>query len=276
MEDLFGYEGKHVVVTGSASGMGEATAKVLLDLGATVTGVDIKPTSLAVKASFEVDLRDKASIDRAAGEIEGPIHGLFNCAGLPGAPFSDLDVMLVNFVGSRYLTELLVPKMPEGSAVAYISSAGGIGWQGSLPTIMELLNCEGFDESAEWCRSHSEAFGTNVYVFSKRVINAWTAWRSIPLMRDNRIRLNCICPGPTSTPMMTYFHERSGKETIDKATGPMGRYSEPEEQAWAMAFLNSRLASYVVGENFFTDGGFFGAIQTGQLTMGAPPPPSGG
>ncbi|MBF4191991.1 dehydrogenase [Mycolicibacterium phlei] len=101
MEDVLGYAGKSVVVTGAASGMGEATARILVDLGAKVTALDIKPTTVDVAASHHIDLRDRASIEEVAAAIEGPVDGLFSCAGLPGPPFSEWDTILVNFVGAR-------------------------------------------------------------------------------------------------------------------------------------------------------------------------------
>jgi NAD(P)-dependent dehydrogenase (short-subunit alcohol dehydrogenase family) len=269
MEDVLGYAGRSVVVTGAASGMGEATARVLVDLGAVVTAIDIRPTSVPVTAALEVDLRDKASIDRAVAGIEGPVHGLFSCAGLPGPPFSDVDVMTVNFVGARHLIESLVPKMPEGAAIAYISSGAGIGWQGNLATIMELLHTDGFESGKAWCESHPEAIGASAYMFSKQVIDAWTSWRSNALIREHKIRLNCTNPGPTATAMMPFFQEAAGKDVIDAATGPIARYSDPEEQAWPLVFLNSPRASYIVGEVLFTDGGFFGSMQTGQIDFSA-------
>jgi NAD(P)-dependent dehydrogenase (short-subunit alcohol dehydrogenase family) len=69
-----------------------------------------------------------------AARVRTPVHAFFNCAGLPGPPFSDLDVMLVNFVGARHLIEQVLPKMPEGSAIAYVASNAGLGWQQHLGT----------------------------------------------------------------------------------------------------------------------------------------------
>ncbi len=105
----------------------------------------------------------------------------------------------------------------------------------------------------------------NAYATSKQVINAWTAWRSVGLMKDHGIRLNCTNPGPTSTAMMPFFHDAVGKDLVDAAIGPVGRYSTSEEQAWAMVLLGSPRASYVVGESLYADGGFYGALQTGQI-----------
>jgi NAD(P)-dependent dehydrogenase (short-subunit alcohol dehydrogenase family) len=81
------------VVTGTASGMGAATATILTQLGARVTALDARPTEVAVERTLEVDLRDRFSIEKAAEAIEGPVDGYFGCSGLPGPPFSGLDVM---------------------------------------------------------------------------------------------------------------------------------------------------------------------------------------
>src|SRR4249919_2972633 len=61
MDDVLGYEGKHVVVTGAASGMGEQVARILHELGANVTALDLKPVSTPVKTSITLDLLDHAS-----------------------------------------------------------------------------------------------------------------------------------------------------------------------------------------------------------------------
>ena len=101
MDDVLGYEGKHVVVTGAASGMGEQVARILHELGANVTALDLKPVSTPVKTSLTLDLLDQASIDGVVGEIDGPVDSVFSCAGLPGPPFTDLQTAIVNFIGAR-------------------------------------------------------------------------------------------------------------------------------------------------------------------------------
>jgi len=269
MDDVLGYAGKKVVVTGAASGMGEATAQVLVDLGADVTAIDVNETKVGVQQSLEVDLRDKGAISAAVAEIKGPIHALFNVAGLPGPPFPDLDVMLVNFVGARHLIESVVPSMPAGSAVAYVSSAAGVGWQGSLENLNPLVQSDGFDAGKAWCEANTDLIAPSSYLLSKQAIMAWTAWRCVGFMKDHGVRLNCTAPGPTSTAMMPFFHESAGKALVDMAQGPVGRYSTAEEQAWPLVCLNSPRLSYVVGETFYTDGGFFAALQTGQVDFSA-------
>jgi NAD(P)-dependent dehydrogenase (short-subunit alcohol dehydrogenase family) len=268
IDDVLQYAGKRAVVTGSASGMGAATAQILVDLDAEVIGLDVKPTQVAVKRHVEVDLRDRGSIDAAVEAISGPVHAVFSVAGLPGPPFSDLDTMLVNFVGARHLIESLVPNMPPGSAAACVASNAGLGWQQEITDLMPLVTTEGFDEGKAWLEANPERIATG-YMPSKKFINAWVAWRAASLL-ERGIRLNCTNPGPTETAMMPTFEEQSGKDLIDAFVGPSGRRSTAEEQAWPLVFLNSPRCSYVAGEALHTDAGFLGAMVTGQIDLTMP------
>ncbi|OBA86627.1 3-alpha-hydroxysteroid dehydrogenase [Mycobacteriaceae bacterium 1482268.1] len=263
MEDVLGYQGKSVVVTGAASGMGQATAQILVDLGATVTALDINPTTVPVARALHIDLRDRASIDEVAAAIEGPVDGLFSCAGLPGPPFSEWDTILVNFVGARHLAESLVPKMPEGSAISVISSSAAIGWQDHIKVITGLLQTNGFEAAVEWLTANEKKWSWSGYAYSKYIIDAWVGWW-YPEIGRRGIRINCINPGPTETAMMPAFQDLMGKDTVDQAVGPVGRYSTPEEQAWPLVCLGSPRFSYVGGEVLWTDGGWNGAMTMGR------------
>ncbi|BBY90601.1 3-alpha-hydroxysteroid dehydrogenase [Mycobacterium gallinarum] len=263
MEDVLGYEGKSVVVTGAASGMGQATAQILVDLGATVTALDIKPTTVAVDRALTIDLRDRANIEAVAASIDGPIDGLFSCAGLPGPPFSEWDTILVNFVGARHLAEQLVPKMVNGSSISVISSSAALGWQDHIKVITGLLETDGFDAAVEWLTANEKRWSWSGYAYSKYVIDAWVGWW-YPELGPRGIRINCINPGPTDTAMMPAFQDLMGKETVDQAIGPVGRYSTAEEQAWPLVCLGSPRFSYVGGEVLWTDGGWNGAMTMGR------------
>src|SRR5689334_21921102 len=136
--------------------MGEAAARILVGLGAEVTALDIKDTTVPVARALKIDLRDRANIEEVAAAIDGPVDGLFSCAGLPGPPFSELDTMLVNFVGARHLAEQLVPKVPKGSAISVISSSAAIGWQDHANVITELLETDGFDAAVDWLKPNEK------------------------------------------------------------------------------------------------------------------------
>lgn len=266
MTDALGYQGAAVVVTGAASGMGAATAQILLDLGATVTALDIRPTDVAVDQYIEVDLRDPASIEAAAASIER-VDGLFSCAGLPGPPFSELDTMKVNFVGARHLAEQLVPKMPSGSAITAIASSAAVGWFDQMQTIAPLLETKGYDEAVAWLKANDEKWSWSGYLFSKWVVDAWVGYW-YPDLAPLGIRINCINPGPTDTAMMPAFHDFATKDVVDQAVGPVGRYARAEEQAWPLVMVGSPRASYLAGEVINVDGGFQGARYTGRHQAG--------
>ncbi|HMN46840.1 MAG TPA: coniferyl-alcohol dehydrogenase [Povalibacter sp.] len=266
MGEYVSYRNKRVVVSGCFSGMGEATARQLLDLGAEVHGLDYKETKLELASFRQVDLRDPASIDAAAQSIGGKVDALFNCAGLPQTAGA-LDVMKVNFCGTRRLTERVLPLMSAGSAIVSISSNGGLGWSRRVPTIMQLLKTESYEAAVQWCEANMDTVREG-YSFSKEAIIVWTMLMSTPLIKKG-IRINCTMPGPTQTPMMKEFEAATAASVLDAAAQPINRRSTPEEQAGPLVFLNSDAASYINGVALPVDGGFLGGVATGQVDLSA-------
>ncbi len=262
--DVLQYEGKRVIVTGAASGMGAATARILVELGAEVHTIDINKPDMSGLASYtQCDLREPEQIDEAVRKIGKVVNALFNCAGLPNT-FSPLDVMLVNFCGLRAVTEAVVPNMLPGSAIACIASTAGIGWMQNMELLFELLATPDFASARAWCEAHRNEVDANSYGLSKEAINAYVALRSFPLAPEG-IRINCVNPGPTDTPMMPEFEKAVGKKFMDEFPVPLGRHAVAEEQAWPLVFLNSPRASFVTGHQFDVDGGFKGGLFTGQI-----------
>jgi len=253
--DFLGYKGKRVIVSGCFSGMGEATARQLVEVGAEVHGFDYKQTALDLASFTQVDLRDPQAIDSAVAGVGGPIDALFNCAGLPQTSPA-LDVMKVNYLAARRLTEQVLPLMPEGSAIATISSTAGMGWSQRIPVLMELLQIGDYDEAVAWIEKNAGTVQEG-YAFSKEVIIVWTMLFSSKLIQRG-VRINCTLPAPTQTPMMEHFEAHSGAEMVDLFVQPINRRSTPDEQASPLVFLNSDAARYVNGVVLPVDGGFMG------------------
>jgi len=105
-----------VVIAVCYSGMGEATARERVRLGAEVHGVDIKRSPVDLASFGEVDLRETAGIDAALEAIGGPLDASFYCAGLPQT-FPNLEVMKVNFVHMRHWNAQVADRMPNGGAL---------------------------------------------------------------------------------------------------------------------------------------------------------------
>jgi NAD(P)-dependent dehydrogenase (short-subunit alcohol dehydrogenase family) len=128
------YRGERVVVSGCSSGMGEATARELARLGAEVHGLDLRDARADLASFRSVDLRDPASIDAAVAALGAggrEIHALFNCAGLPTTA-NPMDIMKVNFIGARHLTNGLIRMMRSPGAIVSIASNGGLGVDGGF------------------------------------------------------------------------------------------------------------------------------------------------
>ena len=173
---------------------------MLLDLGAEVHGLDYKQPDLKLHSFNIVDLRDPSSIDHAVSAIGVKIDALFNCAGL-GPTFSPLEIMKVNFIGTRHLTERVIPLLTAGSAIASIASTAAMGWSRRIPVHVKLLAKSSYEDAVQWSEENAQEVGEG-YSFSKEAIVVWTMVNSQKLVRQG-IRINCVLPGLTSTPMLT-------------------------------------------------------------------------
>ncbi len=265
------YRGKRVVVAGGGgTGMGAAAVRLLRALDADVIVLDLREPELDGVGFHRTDLGDPEAIDAALALIPGPVDALLNCQGISGAApgTTPADVMRVNCLGVRHLTEAILPTMPAGGAVVSISSAGGLGWARRLDEIEELLETGDFAEGMRWCEDHADALLTPVfpksYSFSKQALIVWTMRRAVTAI-DAGVRINCSSPGSTETAMASEFPE----EGVEYMNRPIGRGSTPEEQGWPVVFLASAAASYINGANLVVDGGNAAARTLGMLTTTA-------
>ncbi len=255
--DWLGFAGKRVIVSGCFSGIGHATARQLVEQGAEVHGLDWKPCDLTLASFAQVDLRDVASIDAAVAGLTGTFEALFNCAGIPhgGLP---LDVMRVNYIGTRYLTDTLLPMMGQGSAIVNVASTGGMGWPARLAELKQLIAADGFARAEQWCASHLPMVAEG-YRFSKEAIIVWTMVHSATLIQHG-IRMNCTLPGAVQTPMLVEIEKATPSAVIDQVAQPIGRRSSADEQATALLFLGSPQAGYINGAALSVDGGFMATM----------------
>lgn len=242
-----GASGRRAVVTGAASGIGQAVARRLLDEGATVIAADLNEAGLAPlleagATSFVGDLAGDADRDRLVA-LGGGVDFLVNAAGIirlkPILEFTvqDLrDIYAVNVEATWDLVSRIGRTMPSGGAIVNLSSSSA-----KLATTTEAA----------------------VYASSKTAVLSIT--RSFAYaFASNGVRVNAICPGIIDTPMQDrVLAEVAAKrgltvEELSEArnrTVPLGRAASADECAGAIWFLLSDEAGYMTGQAINYSGG---------------------
>jgi len=267
--DGLGYNGKTVVVTGGASGMGEATARILGELGARVHIVDIQQPRVPHAGFHQCDLSDFAQVRATAAALKAiaPIDFVFPCAGLPPHIKGALYCMRVNYIGTRLFVEELLPSVRDGAGIALISSDAAMGWQGNLAQCLEMLAISDPDQAYAWCEADPGTRVRDGYTSSKEMLVVWVQNKAVELGNTRRIRLNAIGPCPTKTAFVDASKDIMTDEFIAAWPFPsLGRMATAEEQAWPLILINSPLCGAVTGAFLYTDQGFASGVFTGAIS----------
>jgi 2-hydroxycyclohexanecarboxyl-CoA dehydrogenase len=239
--------GKTAIVTGAASGIGKATAFTLGRAGARIVIGDVdEPRGAAAAAEgieaglrfdyLALDLTKPASIDRFASsalDLASRIDVLVNAAGWDRIqPFLDNPpemwdtVIAINLMGPIRLARAILPSMVERGTGKIVNIASDAGRVGSM--------------------------GETVYAAAKGGLIAFTKSLAREMAR-HRINVNCVCPGPTDTPL---FHQQPDKmkDALTRAI-PFKRIGRPEEVADAILFFASARSDYLTGQVLSVSGG---------------------
>jgi len=237
------------LVTGAASGIGQAVAVRFASEGAAVMAADVddgsgRETVERIRAAggraefFRLDVSNPDEVKRAVQQTIdrlGGLHILFNGAGILayGTAVETSDetwrrMMAVNLNGAFFCSRACLPHMiaqGRGSVINVASTTG----------------------------SHDACAHAVAYVSSKGGVTLMTRAMAIDHARQG-VRVNAICPGPTDTPMLRKALTPEQLEAF-AGTFPMGRLGRPEEIAAAAVFLASDDASFVTGSLLYVDGG---------------------
>lgn len=235
-------DGRRMLVTGAASGIGRAIAELFVRAGAQVVALDRRrPADLPGEATqwlaCQADITDAQAVESAvqqAAEQLGGLDGLVNAAGIANTDWADAialedwkRVIDVNLTGTFNVCRAALPLL----------RAAGSG------TIVNLSSGQGLQPFKQ--RSAYAASKAGVIAFSKCIAMEWAP----------QVRVNTICPGAVDTPMV-----RSGytAEQLHAQVGPryaLERIGEPQEIAMAALYLSSAESSFVTGIVLAVDGG---------------------
>lgn len=245
-------QGKTLIVTGCASGIGLETARLIKALGGDVIGVDRNKTEEHVDELYVADLADKRMLTALVAALPANTDGIANIAGLPPTAPAD-QVLKVNFLGLKFFTENMIPKLNDGASIVNLASLAGFGWQQSLDAIRAFEQID-FDDVASFIREYRVGNeGGRSYFFSKEALIVWTM-QNRWTWRERGIRMNAVSPGPVNTPILKDFLATLG-ERAEEDMRVMDRPGTPADIAPAVAFLLSDMSTWLRGANIPLDGG---------------------
>jgi NAD(P)-dependent dehydrogenase (short-subunit alcohol dehydrogenase family) len=220
---------RHVVVSGSSSGIGLAIARRLLGGGWSATGLDRTASAFShpLFAPVAVDLADGEAFDRALGDIaavDAIVHaaGFMRTAPLGGLDLRDGEAMWqVHVAAAIRLVDRLAAALPQGGRIVLIGS-----------------------------RTANGAGGRSQYAASKAALTGLSRSWAIELA-GRGVTVNVVSPGATDTPMLADPLRGSEAPRLP----PMGRFVRPEEIAGTVAFLLGEDAGAITGQNLVVCGG---------------------
>ena len=239
--------GRAVIVTGGASGIGRATAMLLAHEGARVFIGDIDEAGGAATAEsaraaggnaefLPVDLQQPESITTFAAAVHDRVErvdGLVNGAGwdriqpfIENPPEMWEDLIAINLLGAVRLTRAVLPPMIAAQAGKIVNISSDAGRVGST--------------------------GETVYAAAKGGLIAFTKSLAREMARY-RLNVNCVCPGPTDTPLFRRQPERM-QEALTRAI-PFRRVAQPEDIAEAVMFFLGGRSDYITGQVLSVSGG---------------------
>src|SRR5215470_7617174 len=177
MTHPFSYQGRRVVVTGAARGVGAALLEVLAQLDvAQVVVLDLNEPDGPHGSFLATDLSDHDAVRDAIAQIDPPVHALFNNAGVADTQPAT-TVMSVNYLALRQLSEGLLDHMVDGGAIVNTASLAGNLWRKRVEPINELLDIEiadGWAPAMHWLDAQLGTVGQTPYNFSKEVVEVYT------------------------------------------------------------------------------------------------------
>jgi len=240
-------DGRVALVTGAASGIGEACVSRFNAEGAVTVGLDLQHPDRAV------DVRDEHAVARVIADVvaeHGRLDVVVNAAGVAGGgPVHQLEadewdrVLDVNLKGTYLVCKHALVAMMEQRS-------------GSIVNIASIEGIEGTE-------------GGSAYNASKGGVVLLTKNMAIDYGRIG-IRVNCICPGFIDTPMFRAVMELEAMAQVReriREEHKLGRFGRPEEIASAALFLASDDASFVTGHALVVDGGFTAGARLGVADM---------
>ena len=244
------------VVTGAASGMGEASAERLRAAGHTVIGIDLKDTEIVADLSTPQGRSDaiRATLDRAGGRLDGAVLA----AGLGPTPGKEKLVAQVNVRG---VIDLLLGWRPAlaaagNSKVVVFGSNSATSTPGVPNSAVKAFLAGETDKGVARATRIAASGPAFTYAASKIAVSRWVRRTAVtPQWAGSGIRMNVLAPGAISTPLLDAQLDSPLRKAVENFPVPVGGFGQAEQIAQWVEFMLSPAADFMAGSVVVVDGG---------------------
>ena len=253
-----------VVITGGSSGMGRECCNLLSGIADEIVIIDIMEPNIKDVTWIKADFTDVDTLHELEHELVGNFDVLINSAGLPPRESKELDILLVNFMALRKVSEIIIPKMNPGSSIVNLASKAGSNWKENLPQIKRLIPIANLSDLASFCK-REELNHVRAYDLSKEAVIVWTI-ASCEGLKQKDIRINSVSPAAIETRILDDFISAFG-ERAAQMINRIGRPGTPQEVAEVIMFLISNKSNWITGIDLPVDGGTSAVVNCIQLDL---------
>ncbi len=252
------------IITGGSSGIGKECTQLLAENSAELTIIDVLKPDFKNARWIQADLTEFDQLHELEAKLEGCYDVLINSAGLPPRESLEYEILAVNFIALRQISEVVIPHLNAGASIINLASKAGSNWKDGVSQVKRLFEVRNNADLISFCQNENLDH-IRAYDLSKEAVIVWTI-ASCEGLKKRDIRINSVSPAAIQTRILDDFVAAFGARA-SQMINRIGRPGTPQEVAEVILFLVSKKSEWVTGIDLPVDGGTSAVVYCNQFAL---------